>query len=326
MAGMFYSLQEVAEKLGISDEEVQKLVSEGKLREFRDGSNVLFKVDEVEALTPEVSISESGETPPEPEPAADSDEISLAAEATGDAGAIDELVDEDTIVAGEGINVLGETDSEAGLADDVMAETKGTADEASLEEIEEDVNLDTFGSGSGLLDLSLQADDTSLGGILDEIYTAEGEQETSEGPALDIAAEAEGEPMIPEEEVLAGPEPVPEVPVMAPAYVQPGPDSISNALGIVLLLPLLAVIYTAIIAVASLMGVMPGALSGLQSMNGPYGVYIIWYVAGAAAVLSLLVLGAAYMMSGGGGAKAPKKAKAKKPKKPKKPKKAKAKS
>ena len=30
--------------------------------------------------------------------------------------------------------------------------------------------LDSFGSGSGLLDLSLQADDTSLGGILDEIY------------------------------------------------------------------------------------------------------------------------------------------------------------
>ena len=34
----------------------------------------------------------------------------------------------------------------------------------------DDINLDSFGSGSGLLDLSLQADDTSLGGILDEIY------------------------------------------------------------------------------------------------------------------------------------------------------------
>ena len=37
------------------------------------------------------------------------------------------------------------------------------------------MNLDSFGSGSGLLDLSLQADDTSLGGILDEIYTTEDE-------------------------------------------------------------------------------------------------------------------------------------------------------
>ena len=50
----------------------------------------------------------------------------------------------------------------------------GEGTEASLEEIEDDVNLDSFGSGSGLLDLSLQADDTSLGGILDEIYTSEG--------------------------------------------------------------------------------------------------------------------------------------------------------
>jgi hypothetical protein len=60
-----------------------------------------------------------------------------------------------------------------------MAETAvgpaGSSAEASLEEIEDDVSLDSFGSGSGLLDLSLQADDTSLGGILDEIYTPEGE-------------------------------------------------------------------------------------------------------------------------------------------------------
>jgi len=40
-------------------------------------------------------------------------------------------------------------------------------------EIESDVNLDSFGSGSGLLDLSWHNDDTSLGGLLDEIYTGE---------------------------------------------------------------------------------------------------------------------------------------------------------
>jgi hypothetical protein len=51
--------------------------------------------------------------------------------------------------------------------------TGETAQEPTLEEIDNDVNLDSFGSGSGLLDLSLQADDTSLGGILDEIYTTE---------------------------------------------------------------------------------------------------------------------------------------------------------
>ncbi len=61
--------------------------------------------------------------------------------------------------------------------------------EASLEEIEKDASLDTFGSGSGLLDLSLQADDTSLGGILDEIYTPGGE---GKAPAAGEPAAAEG--------------------------------------------------------------------------------------------------------------------------------------
>ena len=50
MAGMFYSLQEAAEKLNKTEEEIKEIVQEGKLREFRDGPNLLFKVEEVEAL------------------------------------------------------------------------------------------------------------------------------------------------------------------------------------------------------------------------------------------------------------------------------------
>ena len=97
-----------------------------------------------------------------------------------------DLTSADTALTGEGINVLGETDRDYPVTDDTMGETAGTmgttgtTPEASLEEIEEDVNLDSFGSGSGLLDLSLQADDTSLGGILDEIYTTEGAEEGQE--------------------------------------------------------------------------------------------------------------------------------------------------
>ena len=50
MAGMFYSLREAAEKLNISEDQLKELAQEGKLREFRDGPNLLFKVDEVEAF------------------------------------------------------------------------------------------------------------------------------------------------------------------------------------------------------------------------------------------------------------------------------------
>lgn len=77
------------------------------------------------------------------------------------------LQDADTALTGENISVLGESD-EYNLKNDSQLNTS-----VPLEELEDDINLDSFGSGSGLLDLSLQEDDTTLGGILDEIYTAE---------------------------------------------------------------------------------------------------------------------------------------------------------
>ena len=50
MAGMFYSIQEAAERLNKTEDEVKQIAQDGKLREFRDGPNLLFKVEEVEAL------------------------------------------------------------------------------------------------------------------------------------------------------------------------------------------------------------------------------------------------------------------------------------
>jgi len=187
-----------------------------------------------------------------------------------------------------------------------------------LEKIEEDVNLDSFGSGSGLLDLSLQADDTSLGGILDEIYTAEGEgQEPAEaGSAADVAAEAEQ--MLTEEEEFVGPQPAPEVPALAQPYIELAPDAQSNTFGMLLFLPLVVVVYTAVVAVSGPRGVMPSILTTIQG--------VIWYIMIGAAVLAGLVVGMALMLSGGPAKAGKKTKKAKKPKKtkePKKPKKAK---
>ncbi len=53
MAGMFYSLKETAQQLGKTEDQVKRLVKEGKLREFRDGANLLFKIDEVNSLQSE---------------------------------------------------------------------------------------------------------------------------------------------------------------------------------------------------------------------------------------------------------------------------------
>ena len=310
MAGMFYSLQEVAAKLNRTEEEVKELVKEGRLREFRDGPNLLFKVDEVEALMTDTGIMTPKKTSAGTEQEADEEEISLAPETVEGTDAEDELAGGDTAMAGEGINVLGETDSDYQMADDTMGETKVTSGEASLEEIEEDVNLDTFGSGSGLLDLSLQADDTSLGGILDEIYTPEGgeDQEAGEaGSAMEVAAEAEQMLPEPEEEPVM-PQPALVTPAMAQAYVEPEPDTLSKAFGIMLFLPLLALIYTAIVVVAGQRDVMPSILESVQG--------IIWYIMIGAMVAATLIIGGAFMLSGRG-AKPAKKPKAKKEKKKK---------
>ena len=50
MAKMFYTTDEASQKLGISGDQLKQLVSENKLREFRDGARVMFKVDQVDKL------------------------------------------------------------------------------------------------------------------------------------------------------------------------------------------------------------------------------------------------------------------------------------
>ncbi len=381
MAGMFYSLKETCEKLGKTEEQIKELVKQGKLREFRDRTNLLFKVNEIEALivdegvpikvegleegtaTPETAGAEAmtpeppipAEPAPQPEQPIEAapqleqptepveaealgessgqgqaqdigkaleEEILLAPE-TGVQAAESGLTEADTALTGEGISVLGETDKDYPVTEDTLAETigatstpetTGAAPEASLEEIEEDVNLDTFGSGSGLLDLSLQADDTSLGGILDEIYTAEGEgQEPAEsGTSADMATAAE---QILSEEELGAPQPAPELAVMSQPYAESEPDVQSNTLGGLLFLPLALLIYTVIVVISGQRGVMPSILGSIQG--------IIWYILIAAVVVAGLVVGAAFMLTGDFGKALKKPAKPKKPKKTKKSKKSK---
>ncbi|MCX5644823.1 MAG: helix-turn-helix domain-containing protein [Phycisphaerae bacterium] len=439
MAGMFYSLKEAAKKLGRTEDQVKQLAKDGKLREFRDGSNLLFKIEEVQALvakgidvnaadlklqelpakepvkaledtavpapgesveedlfkldeeaTPALEATGEGdeaadlgllagleleepqaeiepesaeeeapgiglEEPQVSEPAAaeedlflpeepaqpageeqeqplvadeaegSSEEISLAPESGILSGGSD-ITDMDTALTGEGVNVLGETDTDYNVTEDSMAETAGpaasagTRAEASLEEIEDDVSLDSFGSGSGLLDLSLQADDTSLGGILDEIYTAEGgegdatpaEGEPAEAGAEvgeaasfdDITAEADHHAA---EEDLAVPEPVAVMPAaMAPAYAEMAADAQGNILGALLFLPLLASLYTTIVTVSAFRKVMPSILSSIHGL--------IWYLVLGGIVLALVTFGISFTA---GREKAPKEAKPKVDKKAK---------
>jgi excisionase family DNA binding protein len=327
MAGMFYSLKEAAEKLNKTEEEVQEIVKQGRLREFRDGPNLLFKVDEVEALMSDtgiIGLQEPSAAPEEQQ--VDVDEILLAPEfseaAPEDKGG---LTDADTTVASGGTDVLGETGAagktaegadvskaEAGPDETFLVSSDETSVDSSakesLEQIEEDVSLDSFGSGSGLLDLSLQADDTSLGGILDEIYAPEGEEQAQPAEAasaMDLTAETEQ--MLSDQTFDTSQPTVVQTPEAA-AYLEPRSDALSDAFGLMLFLPLLLVFYTAVVAVAGFSDMTPAILEKVQS--------IIWYVLIGLAVAAGLVVGAAFMLTAGVG-KATAKPKAKKQKEPK---------
>ncbi len=371
MSGMFYSLEEAAEKLSKSKDEVKKLIKDGTLREFRDGPNILFKIDEVDALiqnedvsglsdeapleihddteilelAPEESESEVVEemdipefTSEEPEPEAveeepltlepeqeaakipedefidfnadtaiteipeensESEEISaqdslsdiMLAPETGAPADINDLTDGDTALVGQGTSILGLSDNkEYDVTDDTMADTvilDGTkAGSTGLGNLDDEVSLDNLGSGSGLLDLSLQADDTSLGGILDEIYTEESKEpglSEPKEPELDAGMPAEPEALSPQ--FADGP-----AIALGVGAAEVQPDSQSNTLGLLLFVPIVAVLYGAIVTLGGLRGILPSILTTVQDF--------IWFIMGGLAAITAIIAAAAFMLTG----------------------------
>lgn len=371
MAGIFYSLQEVCERLEKSENEIKQLVQEGKLREFRDGSNLLFKVEDVNVLSGlgeegseiALSIDDSGELSlasgqietagledlaaedtkasgsgtgadtkigedteleelaAEATKASDSgsgadtkigedtDELSLEELTSGESGLgigdksgteMEDLSGEDTkfATAGDSINVLGGTEDGYNLTDDTSGETKLVGDEngeeeTSLERLDDDMNLDSFGgSGSGLLDLSLQADDTSLGAVLDDIYPEGGGADNGN----DAGMPAAGEVGVVEEaeKIFEDAEAVPSVaePRAQAVYIEPVSTGADLTFAIALFLALLTVIYAGtIVAAAVINETTPGIMLPVQG--------IIWYIMAAAAVLVLILVGIGAVMGAG---------------------------
>jgi hypothetical protein len=233
----FYSMDEVCAKLGKSQDEVKALVRGGTLREFRDAGRIFFKADDIDKLakrgagpapTGEDSgeillepVSDSGKEAGKPE----SDLAKLSDSAAGGTSIIgleplpeeEEEKKEDTAITAKGVGVFEEDEIEADT--DPMAKTQittGASDQVSLE---------GAGSGSGLLDLAREADDTALGAdLLDEIYpgeeegataTAEAERPAAEAAAVEKEKSGEHEKAVEEEAPLEEPEEIEEL--IAPA-------------------------------------------------------------------------------------------------------------
>jgi len=167
---MFYTLEEAAEKLGVSEDEVRDMSNSGKLQPFRDRDKLMFKRDQVDSMASSGGSTMSGTSLSDssgPIPLSDSgdtDAIDLSDSSTGDEGG-----DKEDPRQATGISVFDADEIDDA---DPMAQTQVT----SSPQDEEELVLESVGSGSGLLDLTRESDDTSLGAeLLDEIYPGGGE-------------------------------------------------------------------------------------------------------------------------------------------------------
>lgn len=212
----FYSMEEVCERLGKSEDEIKAMVRSGDLREFRDAGKVFFRVEDIDRLAgdaPEEETDDLSDISIEPtlEPGGDDsdDEVPTLTESSGGTSIIglepldDEVKEGDeekegTAITSQGVGVFDDEELDDA---DPMAKTQITtgADE------DDQITLEGAGSGSGLLDLAREADDTALGAdLLDEIYP--GEEDATPAPEEPATAEPEEEPEAEEEAEAEAPE------------------------------------------------------------------------------------------------------------------------
>ncbi len=150
MAKMFYTLEEAAAKLGMTEGEVQNLAESGQLQEFRDRDRLMFKVDQVDLLAgddgdEDIQLADTG---------SGLDPISLSSSNTGTGMSLGGS----NLNEGTGVSIFDPEDDDAA---DANAETLVTAGLGGS-----GFSMDAGASGSGLAQLAFEPDDTSLGGNL----------------------------------------------------------------------------------------------------------------------------------------------------------------
>lgn len=164
MDKMFYSIEEAAQKLGKSTDQVRDMAARGQLQEFRDRDALVFKREQVDLLAGDdvIPLADSGELEP----------LTLAS--SGSVASITHEAKEST-----GINIF---EAEGTEEADPSAVTRVTNSPGSLVD-----PGDKSASGSGgLLDMTREPDDTSLGAdLLGDVYGNETmAAQTSAEPAI----------------------------------------------------------------------------------------------------------------------------------------------
>jgi len=303
MAKMFYTLDETKVALGKTEEEVKQLAREGRLREFRDGPRLMFKADQVEALKAELGggggdqIDLGPSDTGAPLGLADSRGASGSGIALVDSGTGSGMMQmkEDTALAadlglsgsvsgvpspghvspggsqaggsGAGISVFGPDEVDKA---DPMAQTNIQGS------IQDQVNLEGVGSGSGLLDLTRESDDTSLGAeLLDEIAPSPGRVQPGAETQMAGSASLPGfggiEAAGPAQQRAVG---------GAPVYVEAA-DPMAPAFGGAALGATAVVLFAMFVLCSAVAGYRPAVLDTFAE-------YSLWVIAGIGLVVSII--------------------------------------
>ncbi len=281
MAKMFYSLEEAAKRLGKSVDEVRIMSGKGLLTEFRDGDRLIFKGDQVDLLAPD----------------SDNDDVNMIplADSTSGMSSIG-LADTGSSSAKSGSGpALGGSSMGSKAGTGISVFDIGEVDEGDpaaatmvTEEPIGNVNLESFGSGSGLMDLTRESDDTSLGaeGLLDDLYAGE------EGGGGGAAGTPVGESGLFEGASAAGSLVDDDSPSAAPVMVEaldPKWSGLAGGLSI-------GVVIAAALGIAFVMMAKMGAAPvQLTSMVGDM---TIFAAMGAMLVIALIGAGVGFVLGG----------------------------
>jgi len=178
MAKMYYSEQEAIERLGVTHAELINMVRQGRLRAYADGTNKVFKVAEVDELGGGASDASNIQLAPvDLSNTASSIDLTDAESSRSGSG----VAKSDTVVTSEGISIFDDEELELESADP-MAKTR------IAPSLDEQIGLEGVNAGSGLLDLTRESDDTSLGAeVLDHIDMESGE---AAAPSVESVAES----------------------------------------------------------------------------------------------------------------------------------------
>ncbi len=305
MAKMFYTLEEVAQKLGKSEDEVKEMAKRGEIQEFRDREKLMFKVEQIDLLAGgddddddmPLGLEDSASSASASGLGLDVDDTGADQQAPADEGQPEKqsegqlaekpnVREPDQSGGGSGLD-LTDTSGDTGVSvfDSGHGEHEPQSEQTHAgEAIDEELSLESVGSGSGLLDLTRESDDTTLGAefIEDALNSEDDEIElpaNASGLFESAGAESPGESL--------EQQPMGSMPMMVESY-----DGAWSGFGVGAMIgTAAALVITALIAMVAVGGAtpqlatdfaesetmfwgVPGALLGVVLVCGLIGFFI----------------------------------------------------